>query len=53
MVKSIVYEIEVREFQLQSSYYVHFWSNTLGKGMNPHILLAPPLFFLEIGFGIK
>ena len=24
----------------QSRYYVHFWANTLGKGMNPIILPA-------------
>ena len=28
------YEIEVNEFELQSCYYVHFWTNTLGKGMS-------------------
>ncbi len=30
---------EVNEFELQSLYYVHFWTNILGKGMNP---LIPP-----------
>ena len=30
----------VREFVLQSRYYVHFRANTLGKGMNP--LILPP-----------
>ena len=30
--------IVVREFEIQSRYYVHFWANALGKGMNPHIL---------------
>ena len=33
-------EIVVREFVLQSRYYVHFRANTLGKGMNPLILPA-------------
>ena len=28
----------VSEFVLQSCYYVHFRTNTLGKGMNPLIL---------------
>ena len=28
------------EFILQSCYYVHFWANTLRKGMNPFILPA-------------
>ena len=32
--------IVVRESVLQSSYYVHFRANTLGKGMNPLILQA-------------
>ncbi len=36
MVKAIV----VREFVLQSRYYVYFRTNTLGKGMNPLILPA-------------
>ena len=35
MVKSVDYEIVVREFVLQWRYYVHFQENTLGKGMNP------------------
>ena len=38
MVKAMVCEIEPREFELQSRYYIHFQANTLGKGMNPHIL---------------
>ena len=32
--------IVVSEFVLQSRYYVHFRTNTLEKGMNPHILPA-------------
>ena len=27
--------IVVREFELQLRYYIHFWKNTFGKGMNP------------------
>ena len=38
MVKAMDYGIVVREFELQSRYYVHFRANTLGKGMNPLIL---------------
>ena len=58
MVKAIDCGIVVREFVLQSRYYVHFRANTLGKGMNPLILpamvkIAPLLFFYENGFGIK
>ena len=39
MVKSMDYGIVVREFVLQSCYYVHFRANTLGKGMN--LLIFP------------
>ena len=50
MVKAMDYGIVVREFVLQSRYYVHFRANTLGKGMNPLILpamgkIVPLLFF--------
>ena len=46
-----------REFDLQSHYYVHFRTNTLGKGMNPLILpamgeIASLLLFFN-NFGIK
>ena len=27
----------VSEFELQLVFYVHIWTNTLGKGMNPLI----------------
>ena len=40
MVKSMDCGIVVREFVLQSRYYVHFEANTLGKGMNPLTLPA-------------
>ena len=40
MVKAMSCGIVVREFVLQSHYYVHFRANTLGKGMNP--LILPP-----------
>ena len=30
----------VNDFEFQSHYYVLFWANTLGKGMNP---LIPPV----------
>ena len=40
MVKVMDYGIVVSEFVLQSRYYVHFRANTLGKTMNPLILLA-------------
>ena len=34
MVKALDYEIVVSEFGLLSRYYIHFQTNTLGKGMN-------------------
>ena len=50
MVKAMDCGIVVREFALQSRYYVHFRANTLGKGTNPLILpamgqIVPQLFF--------
>ena len=58
MVEAMDYEIVVSEFVLQLHYYVHFWTNTPEKGMNPHILpamgqIVPLMFFLENGFSIK
>ena len=38
MVKAMDWGIVVREFVLQSRYYVHFRANTPGKDMNPLIL---------------
>ena len=40
MVKALDCGIVVSEFELQSQYGMHFRTNTLGKGMNPLILLA-------------
>ena len=40
MVKAQDCGIIVSEFKLQSHYYIHFWTNILGKGMNLHILPA-------------
>ena len=40
MVKVMDWGIVVSEFVLQSHYYVHFQTNTLGKGMSPFILPA-------------
>ena len=37
-------DIKVNEFELQSHYYVPFWTNTPGKGMN---LLIPPTYELD------
>ena len=40
MVKAMVFEIFVGEFELQSRYKDHFRANTFWKGMNPLILPA-------------
>ena len=40
MVKAMDCGIIISEFVLQSCYYIHFWANTLGKGMNPLLLPA-------------
>ena len=34
MPKVLDYNIIVSKFELQPCYYIHFWTNTLGKGMN-------------------
>ena len=58
MVKAMDYGIVVREFEIQSCYYVHFKTNTLRKGMIFHSLpamgqIVPLLFFSRDGFNIK
>ena len=40
MVNALEYKIVVSKFELQSRYYVHFRTNTFGKGMNLLILPA-------------
>ena len=40
MFKEMVCGVVLSEFEFQSCYYVHFWANTLGRGMNPLILPA-------------
>ena len=40
IVKAMYRGIVVSEFKFQSRYYVHFWTNTLAKGINPLILPA-------------
>ena len=39
MAKALDCRFEVSEFELQSRYYIHFQTNTLGRGMN---LIIPP-----------
>ena len=58
MVKAMDCRIVISEFELKSRYYVHFRTNTLGKGMNPLILpvmgeILTLLFFSKDSFGIK
>ena len=38
MVKVLDFGFKVSGFDLQSHCYIHFQTNTLGKGMNPPIL---------------
>ena len=40
MDKVLNYRTVVSKFKLQSHYYIYLQTNTLGKGMNPHILLT-------------
>ena len=47
MVNVLVCSLEVSEFEPLLSYYIHFRTNTLLKGMNPL------LFFYKGSFGIK
>ena len=35
MTKALDYGLQVSEFELQSSNYVNFWNNAIGKDMNP------------------
>ena len=58
MVKAMACGIVESEFELQSRYYIHFWTTTLWKGINPLILpamgwIVQLLFFLKEGFGIE
>ena len=57
MIKAMGRGIVVSELEFQLHYYVHFQTNTLGKGMNPLILpvmgsIVPTLFYKD-GFSIK
>ena len=45
MTNVLDYGLEVSEFELKSQNNVHFWTNTLGKGMN---LLIPSSYGLNI-----
>ena len=45
--------LEVNEFKLKSGSYVHFQTNTLGKGMNLLNQIVSLLFFYKAEFGTK
>ena len=56
--KVLEYFIVISEFEFQSRYYVHFWSNILAKGKNPLTLpsmekIVHLLLFYRDGFGIE
>ena len=61
MAKVLDYELEVSKFKIQSCYYVHFRTWTLGKGIDPLPFfptldtdkIVPLLFFYKDDFGIK
>ena len=38
-------DIVVSKFKLQSPYYIHFWTNTIEKDMNP---FTPPPHTLQV-----
>ena len=40
MVNVLDNDVKICEFKLQLNYYVHFWTNTVGKGMNPSYPLS-------------
>ena len=44
MANMLHYDIVVSEFKLQSRYCVHFWTNTLEKGVNPLIPVPSYVF---------
>ena len=51
-------DILVSEFELKSLYYVHFWTNSHGKGITPlipssYVLNSTTAVFYKNGFGIK
>ena len=58
MAKVLDWRLKVSKSELQSCYYIHFWTYTLGESIN---LLIPPamgyiiplLFFSKDGFDIK
>ena len=58
--KVLDYDLEIRKFELQLLYYIHFRTNTFEKSMNPLISLVMGWivtlqFFYkdDFGFGIK
>ena len=50
MVKALDWGIVVREFEFHLRYYVHFQTNTLGKGTKPLILPSMGNIVLVLSF---
>ena len=50
MVKELDFEIVLRKFELQPRSYVHFRTNTIGKGMKPLILLSMGKILPQLSF---
>ena len=46
MVKLLDSNLEISEFEFESCYYVHFWTNSLGKGIKPLIPMGGILSLL-------
>ena len=40
--------IVVHEFEIQLRYYIHFWTNTHGKGIGPLVVSQVLFFFKDI-----
>ena len=43
MIKALDYGIVVSEFERRLRYYIHYRTNTLGKGMITPTLILPPM----------
>ena len=53
MANVLDYGLEVNKFKFQLCYYIHFWTNIFGKGIEHSYLPAPSYGFYKDGFGIK
>ena len=52
----VVNELEcnkmVSKFELQSYYYFHFWTNTYGKGIKPHLPFHRPVLLPKFKYPV-